>query len=70
MMQQGQQDYAIRKALEHFDRWNACTDAFELFSPSYYEICGVIEDAVKIGARVACGASAEFDESGELSDTY
>ncbi len=52
-MQKGQSDYAKRKALECFDAWNDVTGCFEKFSGYYYEICGVIEDAVEIGSMVA-----------------
>lgn len=65
-MQKGEIEYGIRKALEHFDRWNDCTVAIEPLSPYYYEVLGVIEDAVKIGARVAAGLKIEFDDGGEL----
>lgn len=65
-MQKGELEYAIRKALEHFDRWNDYSVAIEPLSPYYYEVLGIIADAVKIGARAANGIKIEFDEGGEL----
>ena len=52
-MQKGQEEYAIRKALEVFDEWNDVTGCFPRFTGYYYEACVVIEDAVKIGIYVA-----------------
>ena len=52
-MRQGELDYAKRKALELFDRWNDVTGAIEKHSSWYHEICSVIEDCADIGAKVA-----------------
>jgi len=52
-MQKGQLDYAARKALDRFDEWNDCTGTIIKFSSYYYELCGIISDAVKIGAKIA-----------------
>ncbi len=52
-MQIGQSNYAKRRALEIFDKWNDVSGFCEKFSSYYYEICAVIEDAVEIGSMVA-----------------
>jgi hypothetical protein len=46
-------DFAIRKALENFDEWNNVTGCFPNAYSLYGEIISIIEDAVKIGAKVA-----------------
>jgi hypothetical protein len=51
---QGELDYAIRQALNNFDRWNDTTGAVAKGSGWYYEMQSCIEDAVRIGAKVAC----------------
>lgn len=58
-MQKGQHKYATRKAHELFDAWNDVTGVFPKFTGYYYEILGVIEDAVRVGSMVALGV--EFD---------
>lgn len=50
----GELDYAIRKALDNFDNWNDSTGIITKGTSYYYEIQGCIEDAVKIGAKIAC----------------
>ena len=53
-MTKGELDYAIRQALNKFDDWNDSTGALAKGTSWYYEAQGCIEDAVRIGARVAC----------------
>ena len=52
-MKKGEKDFAIRKALTLFDEWNQVTGLFGQYESYYSEIEGIIEDAVKIGAKVA-----------------
>jgi hypothetical protein len=49
----GEIDYAVRRALNKFDEWNNVTGRFEKFSGYYYEMQGVIEDAVHCGFQRA-----------------
>lgn len=53
-MKKGELEYAIRMALNNFDNWNDSTGYFPKASSYYYEIQSVIEDAVKIGSKIAC----------------
>jgi hypothetical protein len=53
-MTKGELDYATRQALNNFDSWNDVTGCFFRGSSYYYEIQAVIEDAVRIGAKIAC----------------
>lgn len=52
-MTNGELDYAIRQALNNLDRWNNCTGVVKKGSGYYYELQSVVEDAVKIGSRIA-----------------
>ena len=52
-MNKGQVDYAERKAMELFDRWNDVTGIFEPASGYYSEIEAVIGDAVHCGIQMA-----------------
>ena len=62
-MTKGELDYAIRKALNQFDKWIDSTGALAKGTSWYYEAQGCIEDAVMIGARVACeGYEADFSD--------
>jgi hypothetical protein len=67
-MTKGKVDYALRQALNHFDRWIDATGALEKFTTYYYECQACIEDAVRIGIMVALDIPIEFDEGGELID--
>jgi hypothetical protein len=60
-MNKGEMDYAVRRALNLFDKWNDITGYFQKFSGYYYEIQGVIEDAVHCGAQGATGNYKELD---------
>ncbi len=53
-MTRGELEFAKRKALEVFDKWVEVTGVVSKCDSYYYELCSVIEDAVDIGARVAC----------------
>jgi hypothetical protein len=67
-MQIGKVDYAIRQALNNFDRWNDVAGKIPKFCGYYYEAQECIRDAVKIGIMAAFNIEIEFDEGGELID--
>ena len=52
-MTKGELDFAIRKALNELDEWNDVTGAIQKGSSWYYELQSVVEDAVKIGIKIA-----------------
>ncbi len=54
-MTQGELDNAIRRALNLLDDWNEVTDVPPRHSTYYYELQGVITDAVHCGAQAATG---------------
>ena len=54
-MNRGQLADAKRRALNLFDLWNAVTGFVERNTGYYYELQGVIEDAVECGAQEALG---------------
>jgi len=54
-MTQGEEDNAIREALNKLDEWNDVTGFVKKHTGYYYELQGVIEDAVKIGIKSALG---------------
>jgi len=51
----GELEFAKRRALNLFDKWNDCTSFVPKFTGYYYELQGVIEDAVECGAQMASG---------------
>jgi hypothetical protein len=59
----GEVNFAIRQALNNFDEWIDCTGALPKGTSWYYEAQGCIEDAVKIGAKIACeGMKADLSD--------
>jgi len=54
-MKQGELADAKRRALNIFDGWNDVTGAVTKGSSWYYELQGVVEDAVDCGAQAASG---------------
>jgi len=59
----GELDYAVRQAQNNFDRWNDATGAISKGTSWYYECLSCIEDAVKIGAKIACqGINADLSD--------
>lgn len=54
-MTAGQLANAIRRALNILDAWNDTTGVVQKESSYYYEMQGVIEDAVRCGAQAASG---------------
>jgi hypothetical protein len=54
-MTKGQIEHAIFRARRLFEDWNEVTGCFTKHTSYYYEILGVIEDAVHCGAQEALG---------------
>jgi len=52
---------AKRRALNLFDRWNDATGIVHKGTNYYYELQGVIEDAVECGAQAACHVHENLD---------
>ena len=52
-MNKGQVDFAERKAMELFDKWNEATGVFTVGTSYYGEIGACIIDAVHIGIQMA-----------------
>lgn len=62
-MTKGELDYAIRQALNNFDNWNDSTGKFAKSTGYYYEMQSIIEDSVKIGAKIASeGINADLSD--------
>lgn len=60
-MKTGELNNAIRRALNLLDKWNNCTDVVTPHTSYYYELQGLIEDAVHCGAQAALGVYEELD---------
>ena len=52
-MQKGEVESAERRALNLFDKWNNVTGFVPIHTSYYYELQGVIEDAVHCGIQQA-----------------
>lgn len=62
-MNKGEVDYAIRKAQDNFDEWNDSTGAISKSNSWYGECLSVVEQAARIGAKIACmGIEADLSE--------
>lgn len=62
-MNKGEIDFAIRQALNNFDKWNDIVGYVQKGTGYYYEIQVLIEDAVRIGAKIACeGIEADLQD--------
>jgi len=57
-MNRGQMANAKRRALNILDEWLEVTGAIEKETGWYWELQGVIEDAVECGAQAALGCHA------------
>lgn len=57
----GELEFAKRRALNLFDKWNDVTGFVPKFTSYYYELQSCIEDAVDCGAQVAAGVYEPFD---------
>lgn len=60
-MKKGELDSAIRRALNIFDKWNDCVGLVQKHTGYYYELQGVIEDAVHCGAQQALKVYKKLD---------
>lgn len=65
-MTQGELDYANFRARRIFEDWNDVTGAFSRGSSLYYELLGVLEDAVHCGAQTALGICEPLDSEPNL----
>ncbi len=54
-MTTGELENAERRALNIIDKWNDVTGFVVKNTGYYYELQGIITDAVKCGAQAACG---------------
>jgi len=52
-MKTGKAERALRIALNNFDEWNDTTGFVEKDTGYYYELQGLIEDAVHVGIKTA-----------------
>lgn len=53
-MTRGEMDYAIRQALNNLDEWLEVTGIVDKGTGYYYEMQAVVEQATRIGAKIAC----------------
>jgi hypothetical protein len=65
-MNKGQVEYAVRQAYNKADEWLEETGVIELHTGYYYELQGVIEDAVHIGIQMALNNKVNYNEDGEV----
>ena len=65
-MTQGEIDTAEREALNLLDRWNEVTGFVQKHTGYYYELQGVVEDAVHIGIQMVLFKKIIKDEEGNL----
>ena len=65
-MQKGQLNYAIRRALNMFDKWNDVTGCFDKGTGYYYEIQSIIEDAVNIGVQEALEVYVQLESEKDV----
>lgn len=62
-MTKGEVDYAIRIALNEFDKYNDSVGVIVKGSSYYYEIQSLIEQSVRIGVKIACnGIDADLSD--------
>jgi hypothetical protein len=57
----GEVDFAKRRALNNFDKWNDITGFVDKFTGYYYEIQSLIEDSVEIGIQQAIGVYEDLE---------
>ena len=56
-------EYAIRKAQNHFDKWNDKTNAIPRRRDWYQDILNIIEDSVMIGVEIhKTGIDSDFKD--------
>jgi hypothetical protein len=65
-MTRGELDLAIRRSFNNFDKWNDVSGFVEKGCGYYYELMGLIEDAVHCGAQAACGDFRTLEDIDEF----
>jgi len=65
-MERGKIADAERFALNELDKWNGVTGQFAPGSGYYYEMQGIIEDAVHIGIQMALHGKVNYDADGNV----
>ena len=60
-MTRGELEDAERRALNILDQWNDITGCIEKSTGYYYELQGVVKDAVHCGAQAATGDFKKLD---------
>ncbi len=64
-MQKGEVESAKRRALNLFDKWNDVTEVVPKHSSYYYEMQGVVTDAVHCGIQQALSDFKPLDSEEE-----
>lgn len=65
-MTKGQLDFAERKALENFDKWNDVSGVYQVGTSYYEEVRSIIEDAVHIGAQMATIGKINYNKDKKI----
>lgn len=65
-MKKGLVNEAERIALNQLDKWNDIAGFVKKHTGYYYEVQGLIEDAVHIGIQMALNEKVDFDEEGNI----
>ena len=65
-MKRGLVQEAERIAFNELDKWKDITGFISKHTGYYYEIQGLIQDAVHIGIQMALNEKVEFDEYGNI----
>ena len=65
-MKRGEVDNATRRALNIFDSWNRSTGFVEEHTSYYYELQGIIEDAVHCGIQAALRIEEQLESEEEI----
>jgi len=65
-MKKGVVSEAERIALNLLDKWNDVAGVVAKHTGYYYELQGVVEDAVHVGIQMALKEKVEFDEEGNV----
>ena len=66
LLTQGMIDKAIREALNDFDKWVDVTGHVKMFSSTYHELQGLVEDAVLVGIQMASVGQVSRRSDGTL----
>lgn len=65
-MKKGEVQEAERLALNEFDKWNDITGFVQKHTGYYYELQGLIEDAVHIGIQMALAGKVDRKKDGTI----